>query len=288
MRIFGSERDNQEGGERKGRLRSGATWLGGLLVVGLILVGVGSVAAQSSSAVINGCYDQKTGVLRYLQSGSCNNKENPISWNQVGPQGAPGPQGEKGDTGPVGPQGPQGEQGPQGPQGEKGDPGPQGPPGPSGASDVKVERLELAKPPINSPQTNSQVVFESAAFKILAECKQFQIPQPPPQQPISLPVGTLYVVAKEPNLMVRVSRDIGSSSDIRHQMLGTGERTMFAGQDEASTNPIEYGSYFVDSPSGFLEGDGMTTFEVDPTTSPPTIGNTCRFSVTGLGKEVSP
>jgi hypothetical protein len=114
MRVFGSERVKQEGGEGKARLRSRGTWLGGLLVVGLILVGVGSVAAQSTSAVINGCYDNKTGLLRYLQSGTCTAKETQISWNQDGPQGPPGPQGPQGDTGPMGPQGPSGPSGPSG------------------------------------------------------------------------------------------------------------------------------------------------------------------------------
>jgi hypothetical protein len=124
----------------------------GLMVAALLVAAAGFVAAQDST-VINGCYDKKTGVLRYLQSGLCKNGETAISWNQVGPQGPPGPQGEKGatgdpgpqgpagpkgDTGATGPQGPKGEtgaQGPQGPQGEKGatgDPGPIGPPGPPG------------------------------------------------------------------------------------------------------------------------------------------------------------
>jgi hypothetical protein len=105
MRLFGSERVKQEGGEGKVRLRSPGTWLGGLLVVGLILVGVGSVAAQTSSEVINGCYDNKTFVLRYLQSGTCTTKETLISWNKEGREGPQGPQGETGATGPAGPSG---------------------------------------------------------------------------------------------------------------------------------------------------------------------------------------
>jgi hypothetical protein len=110
----------------------------GLMVAALLVATAGFVAAQTST-VINGCYDKRTGVLRYLQSGSCTAKENAISWNQVGPQGPPGPQGEKGETGAQGPAGPQGETGaqgppgPQGPQGATGDTGPQGPRGPSDA-----------------------------------------------------------------------------------------------------------------------------------------------------------
>jgi|SRR5215216_264161 hypothetical protein len=132
----------------------------GLMVAALLVVTAGLVAAQSTT-IINGCYDQKTGILRYLQSGSCTSKENPISWNQLGPQGPPGPQGEKGDTGAQGPAGPQGEkgdpgaqgpagpqgetgaQGPPGPQGEKGDPGPQGPRGPSDAYVDKTSGFAL-------------------------------------------------------------------------------------------------------------------------------------------------
>jgi hypothetical protein len=91
----------------------------GLMVAGLLVATAGFVAAQTST-VINGCYDNRTKVLRYLPSGSsCTAKETPISWNQVGPQGPPGPQGAQGETGP------------QGLQGEKGDTGAQGPRGPS-------------------------------------------------------------------------------------------------------------------------------------------------------------
>ena len=129
MRIFGSERANQEGWERRFRLRSGATWLGGLLVVGLILVGVGSVAAQTTSGVINGCYDQKTFLIRYLNSGSCTNKETPISWNKEGPQG------------------PQGEQGPQGPQGEQ---------GPSGVSGYEIVESAWQIPPDERYRINAE------------------------------------------------------------------------------------------------------------------------------------
>lgn len=105
-----------------------------LMVAALLVATAGLVAAQSST-VVSGCYDQKTGVLRYLLSGSCASKENPISWNQVGPQGPPGPQGEKGDPGS---QGPQGEQGLQGPKGAKGDPG---------VSGYTVVKKELQIPP---------------------------------------------------------------------------------------------------------------------------------------------
>ena len=103
----------------------------GLIVAALLVATAGFVAAQSST-VINGCYDKRTGALRYLQSGTCTAKETAISWNEVGPQGPPGLQGEKGDTGPQGPQGERGATGPQGPAGPQGETGAQGPPGPQG------------------------------------------------------------------------------------------------------------------------------------------------------------
>jgi hypothetical protein len=287
----------------------------GLLIAALLVATAGFVAAQSST-IINGCYDQKTGVLRYLQSGSCTNKENPISWNQVGPQGPLGPQGAKGDTGPMGPQGPQGEQGSQGPQGAKGDPGPQGPTGPQGetgaqgppgpqgekgdpgsfadlGATVKAGRSEVPKPPGGAPAANTEVVFETAAFEILGECTQIETsfaPPPPPGVPppnpqlVSVPLGKLYVVAKESNVRVRVKSD--GSDTPRTYFLGTGEQAMFADGRAGA-----YGTYFVDAPSGFLEGDGMVIdqFVRDPATGAPiAVRDTCSFSVTGLGKEVSP
>src|SRR5215216_1351689 len=104
----------------------------GLMVAALLVAATGYVAAQSStdSTEIKGCYDNKTGALRVLKSGSCLvPKETPISWNALGPQGPPGPQGPqgaKGDTGAAGPQGPKGDPGP---KGDTGPPGPQGPKG---------------------------------------------------------------------------------------------------------------------------------------------------------------
>jgi hypothetical protein len=125
MRLFGSERVKQEGGEGKVRLRSLGTWLGGLVVVGLILATAGAVTAQSTSQVITGCVQNKTGLLKIITSGTCNPQtETDLSWNQVG---LPGPQG------------PQGEQGPQGPQ---------GPPGPSGVSGYEIVKSTWQIPPL--------------------------------------------------------------------------------------------------------------------------------------------
>jgi hypothetical protein len=136
-----------------------------LTVLAAVLLGVaGGVAyatIPSSSGVINGCYEKRTGILRVIdaQAGAkCLSIETPISWNQqglkgdpgvagpIGPagaQGAPGAQGEagpRGETGPkgepgeVGTQGDPGPQGPAGPQGPQGVPGPQGPAGPGSVS----------------------------------------------------------------------------------------------------------------------------------------------------------
>jgi hypothetical protein len=70
------------------------------------------VYAQSGNT-IQGCYDNKTGVLRKVTSpNDCNQKETPISWSIIGPQGPqgiPGPQGVPGMQGPAGPQGPAGQ-----------------------------------------------------------------------------------------------------------------------------------------------------------------------------------
>jgi len=113
-----------------------------LMVAALLVAAAGFVAAQDT--VINGCYDKKTGVLRYIHSGSCRPTETAISWNQQGlkgdtgpqgPQGAQGPQGLKGDTGAPGPKGDTGAPGPKGDtgqQGLKGDTGAQGPKGEDG------------------------------------------------------------------------------------------------------------------------------------------------------------
>jgi hypothetical protein len=132
----------------------------GLMVAALLVVTAGFVTAQSTtgSTEIRACYDTKTKLLRFLDSGaSCTAKETgPISWNIAGPPGPPGPQGEqglqgpkgdtgepgpaglKGDTGEPGPIGPKGDKGDKGDTGEQGPAGPQGPMGLRGPSDAYV------------------------------------------------------------------------------------------------------------------------------------------------------
>lgn len=110
-----------------------------IAVILMFLVGA-SVELSAQENVIHGCYSKKSGALRIVSGPSdCNKRENPISWNQVGPQGPEGPQGDKGDTGetgPAGPQGLQGLQGEQGPPGSVGLPGPKGDTGETGMAGI--------------------------------------------------------------------------------------------------------------------------------------------------------
>jgi hypothetical protein len=86
----------------------------------LLLAGGGYAAASipAEGGIINGCYKNKDGSLRIIDSAaSCPSGYTPINWNQTGPKGDTGPAGEDGAVGPAGPPGPQG------PEGPKGDPG---------------------------------------------------------------------------------------------------------------------------------------------------------------------
>jgi hypothetical protein len=136
-----------------------------------LVVTAGVVAAQSITApnVINGCYDQKTGVLRI--SGSCTAKETAISWNQVGPQGLQGEKGQQGDPGPQGPPGEKGEKGDTGPQGPQGETGPQGPRGPSDAYVTAPSGLTLSSTPaevalLNLPSGNADKYLVSVSMEL--------------------------------------------------------------------------------------------------------------------------
>ena len=97
-------------------------------VVTLGMAGVaGAAVIPGTDGLIHGCYQRITGQLRVVDEGTrCLALEQPVQWNQTGPQGpqgvqgVPGPQGE---TGPEGPRGLTGPEGPRGPAGPKGDPG---------------------------------------------------------------------------------------------------------------------------------------------------------------------
>jgi hypothetical protein len=76
------------------------------LVAAVAVLAVGGVAYATipdSSGVIHGCYANKGGSLRVIDTGSggsCDTKkETALNWNQVGPAGAAGPQGPIGPSG---------------------------------------------------------------------------------------------------------------------------------------------------------------------------------------------
>jgi hypothetical protein len=69
------------------------------VVAGVCLaVGVATGAIPDGAGEIHGCYDAKDGQLRVIDTEaeptpSCAKGEEPIAWNQQGPQGEPGPPG---------------------------------------------------------------------------------------------------------------------------------------------------------------------------------------------------
>src|SRR5215207_10383430 len=78
---------------------------GGAVILLAATAGVGVAAAaipDSSTGVISACYQKQRGMVRVIDASSgetCRNSEEPLSWNQLGPQGPVGP------TGPAGPPG---------------------------------------------------------------------------------------------------------------------------------------------------------------------------------------
>jgi hypothetical protein len=106
-------------------------------VVAVFIAGVAVWAAiPDASGVIRGCYLNRVGTLRVIDTGqSCTALETPISWNVRGPQGPAGPPG------------------PQGPQGVKGDPGA---PGANGADGTSVQTFPLQPGDANCPGGGAQ------------------------------------------------------------------------------------------------------------------------------------
>jgi len=102
----------------------------GMLVAaaGLVAGGIAYAAIPDGGGAINGCYWNKDGTLRVIDTAagqSCDaKKETAISWSHTGPQGIAGPAGPQGIAGAIGAAGPVGLQGP---------PGIEGPVGPSNA-----------------------------------------------------------------------------------------------------------------------------------------------------------
>jgi hypothetical protein len=79
-----------------------------LLVAGTVLAlgaGVAYATIPDNGGLIHGCYSNKNGLLRIVDSTACRTSETAINWNQ---QGVPGPPGPKGDTGATGASGPPG------------------------------------------------------------------------------------------------------------------------------------------------------------------------------------
>ena len=122
--------------------------------------GVGYAAIpDSQTAVISGCYEKKTGILRVLdaQGGkSCGFWETPITWNQRGPAGPIGPQGLAGA------------------KGDKGDPGAPAPLYSAGSG------LELAGTEFRlafDPATQAELDAEASARTAYAAALQAQVAQ---------------------------------------------------------------------------------------------------------------
>ncbi len=110
-------------------------------VVALVFaMGGGAYAFTSvarSSAVIHGCYQKKTGIVRVIAAHKkCRTSEKAITWNQNGARGMPGVEGRQGPKGDAGLTGPKGETGRMGPKGDTGPAGPKGDTGPAGPSGV--------------------------------------------------------------------------------------------------------------------------------------------------------
>lgn len=96
----------------------------GLFAIAGVAIGT---AASTLEAVISGCVNKTSGVLRIATK--CSKTEVILKWNQRGLQGEQGIQGLQGIPGDKGEPGTMGEQGPKGDTGAKGDQGAAGAPG---------------------------------------------------------------------------------------------------------------------------------------------------------------
>jgi hypothetical protein len=114
--------------------------VGGAFVFGFAALPI-VVDAQSSNTIV-ACVKLDADQVRIVAANqACSPHEARISWNIVGPAGAPGstgPMGPAGQTGPVGPVGPAGATGAQGPIGSAGPSGPAGSTGATGAQGYSV------------------------------------------------------------------------------------------------------------------------------------------------------
>jgi hypothetical protein len=86
--------------------RQWAIIIGTLVLLLAVGSAVASAAPWQSNATINGCVDNRTGLLIIARTGEgCPRGMTEISWNKTGPAGSPGPSGPAGSPGPSGPAG---------------------------------------------------------------------------------------------------------------------------------------------------------------------------------------
>ena len=113
-----------------------------ILALFIVLGGVSyaAVTGVTSTGVITGCYQKKTGTLRVIRGKQkCASKsEIALSWNQQGIPGTPGAPGTRGEGGASGAKGETGAQGAQGAQGIQGVQGVQGAQGVAGTPATKL------------------------------------------------------------------------------------------------------------------------------------------------------
>jgi Collagen triple helix repeat (20 copies) len=131
------------------------------LAAGAALFGIATVvqaAIPDGAGAIHGCYDNRSGAVRVIDTGTsqaCDaRRETALTWNQRGPTGAVGPPGAKGDPGNPGSRGPSGARGltgADGTDGVNGAPGASGATGPTGASGLAGTRGPTG--PSGSPGT---------------------------------------------------------------------------------------------------------------------------------------
>jgi hypothetical protein len=68
-------------------------------LVALTVAGIAYASIPDSNGVIHGCYANKDGSLRVIDTGACDaKKETSLAWNQSGPTGARGPTGVTGTS----------------------------------------------------------------------------------------------------------------------------------------------------------------------------------------------
>jgi hypothetical protein len=77
----------------------------GLAAAVAAAAGTAYAAIPDASGVIHGCYTNRAGILRVIDSAAgqkCTSFETPLDWNQKGPKGDPGAQGPPGPAGSIG------------------------------------------------------------------------------------------------------------------------------------------------------------------------------------------